>query len=90
MSDSQDGALSPRDDQIRSKAQVSKSEHKSDYNAASISNTALTLEFPSQGFVDQDFPLITSKLEACTGLASYLIKGQLAYTCAYIHDMLYA
>ena len=41
MSDFQDGALSPRDDQIRSKAQVSKSEHKLDYNAVSISNTAV-------------------------------------------------
>ena len=34
MSDFQDG-------EIRSKAQVSKSEHKSDYNAVSISNTAV-------------------------------------------------
>ena len=66
-SDFQDGALSPRDDQIRSKAQVSKSEHKLDYNAVSISKHGINTEFPSQGFVDQDVPLITSKQEECTG-----------------------
>jgi hypothetical protein len=77
--------------QIRSKAQVSRSEHKSDYNTASISNTASILEFPSQISRSrvQDAALITSKQEACTGHASYL-NIILAYACACMHDMLYA
>ena len=46
------------------KSKVSKSEHKLDYNAVSISKHGIDTEFPSQGFVDQDIPLIMSKQEA--------------------------
>jgi hypothetical protein len=72
--------------QIRSKAQVSRSEHKSDYNTASISNTASILEFPSQISRSrvQDAALITSKQEACTGHASYL-NIMLACICVCMH-----
>jgi hypothetical protein len=75
---------------VRSKAQVSKSEHKLDCNAMSVSNTASTLEFPNQAFIDPSIVLLhTSKQTVSTSQASYfIVKMQLAYTYAYMRDKL--